>query len=205
MNVHQHHGFARFDGLDALAGYDDRAELAGIGKKLKKLHKKVSKASVGKKVFEKSHKLRRKLEAKTMPKKLLNIHQKTEKFVKRNALTVAGAVATVATGGAAAPALVAALQKTAASEAMRKIAKKRGQKQRKKMIGKANAEADRQAAQYEAELERQDAARASATASTGGGGAADPSQPDAATPDTPKRSGWILPTLGIGAAALALV
>lgn len=197
MNVQPQTVFARFDGLDALAGYEDGDELAGIGKKLKKLRRKVG--NVSRKISGVS------LFKKAVPKKIYakarRVGQKAELFGKRNGVAIAGAVATVATGGAAAPALVAALQKTAASEAMRKIARKRGKKEQKKMIGKANAEADRQAAQYEAELNRQDAARA--TASTGGGG--EPATATQDTEDTPKRSSWILPTLGIGAAALALV
>ena len=215
MNVHPPREFARFDGLDALAGYDDAPELAGIGKKLKKARRKLTK--VARKVSG-VHLVKKALPKKAYGK-IRKVGQKAEKFAKRNGVAIAGAVATVATGGAAAPAMIAAMKSMAASETMRKVAQKRGKKKLKKATAKANDQINQQAAQYEADLERQDAAAAAADnagpestapqwAGTGGGGGAS-QQPATDTPDTnpdaPKRSAWILPALGIGAAALAFV
>lgn len=144
--------------LDAeLAGLD---ALDGVKKKLKKVTRGVRKVSLADKV----HQVNRKVVKKVTPKPVYRLKKKTERVAKRNALTLVAAAATIATGGAAAPALIAAAQKAAGSEAMRAGVKRRTQVQQRKAVKAADAEADRQAADYEAELNRQDAAASLAPA-----------------------------------------
>lgn len=192
-------GHQRFATLD---GYGDDAptEMAGIGKKLKKLRNAVSKT------VRKVHgvDVAKKALGKKTYGKIKKRGQKLEKFAKRNGVKIAGAVATVATGGAAAPALLAAAKSMAVSEAARKLAQKHAEKKQKKMMKAAERQIDREAAAYEASLDRQDAATAAQQAAAGS--ASGPvTQPPAEPAAKPSGAGWMLPAALIGTvAAVAL-
>lgn len=190
-------GHQQFATMDGLSGHP--AEMAGIGKKLKKLRRKVSK--VARKVTGAD--LVKKAIGKKRYASIKKRGQKLEKFGKRHGMAIAGAVATVATGGAAAPAVIGSFKSIAAGEAVRKIAAKRNARKQKKMMRSADRQIDREAAAYEASLARQDAAaeqQASATEAT-----AASQDTDAAPAEKKSGSGWVLPAALMSAAAMALV
>lgn len=185
MNIHQHNAFARFDGLDAMAGYGEPAEMAGLGKKLKKLKKKVSKA-VGK-------------VAKIIPGAALLAPNKKNLKNAAKGMAVGAAIGAAVIGG---PKAISAAMKI--SKAVK------AKKQQKQAMQTAEADIESQAAQYEAELERQDAAAVmapqwSSQGSTGGASAAARPQGTDSTTAAPEKNKWILPAVGIGAALLTLV
>lgn len=188
MNIYQHHTFAKFDGLDALAGYGEPVEMAGLGKKLKKLKKKVSKVVT--KV------------AKIIPgASLLSPSKKSFKNAAKG-LAIGAALGTAVIGG------------PKAINAAMKISKAvKARKQQKQAVATANAEVEQQAAQYEAELERQDTAAvvmapqwSSQGRSSSAGASYAPSQDATSSAAAePDKNKWILPAVGIGAALLTLV
>lgn len=175
MNV-QHQQFAAMEGLDGsgLNGLD------GWGKLKKKigLNKLKTRKLVGK-------------VAKVVPGAALQAPTKKNLKEAGKGLAIGAAIGAAVVGG---PKAITAARKIAAQVKARK-AQKAGMQE-------ANAEIERQAAAYEAELNQQDAMMATAS----GGGSSEATTPTAAPADTaePKKTGWILPAGLIGAALMVL-
>lgn len=144
---------AQPEGLESLEGWGKIKKKLKLNKlKTRKLTKKV----IGKKNYD----------------KLKQTGHGLKDGVKRNALAIGAGVLTVATGGAAAPALIAAGKKMAATEVVRKVVKRKAEKDQKKALKAmiaAQKIADRNAeAEAEAEQEAEDSAPASISAPSSG-------------------------------------